>query len=279
MSLAKFKELLETFFDSSSSDEEADSASADTRTAAGLETIVKFLKDYPTVLQEKDKHGNTALSHVLQCPELVALLLDQGADPDQPFGQPEETALRQAIQWNNEPLVKLLLDKGANPNLTPACKETPLQYAFLCEHREHRREVPNLTLIRLLIHHPQLDINANWYYPGCTTTATTNALISSFMHFGIDSGTRWGEAFELLLRHPKINVNFIESEPYGEARKTALHYAIEYQDREKIRMLLEHPDIDPTIQDNKKTTALALLSGDEEFAELIKGRNRSFPRP
>ena len=141
--------------------------------------------------------------------------------------------------------------------------------------------------VELLLGHPDIDVNSA-DTEGCTGlhyAATSSSLESlgallrdprldvNVHNNGGDSAPLWAcrtgtaEAMAELLGHPGIDVNALNGIEYGfgdgGTRKTALMVAASLPNLRKLDMLLQHPAIDPGIQDSAGDTCLSLAAASE----------------
>jgi ankyrin repeat protein len=78
-----------------------------------------------------DNHGESALHHAVKYdqPEVVALLIREGADIDVQTRRGKDTPLHYAVMWENWRVTEFLLSNGAQENIKNAEGETPRAYA------------------------------------------------------------------------------------------------------------------------------------------------------
>ena len=165
--------------------------------------------------------------------QILALLLDHGAEPEARADSREPRPLLQAVELGNAKAVELLLQHKANPNTIPGDQESPL---FLAVNRGYAG------IIRDLLDHgadPNMPQNRNGHGP----------------LLGLSSQAGQAEIVGLLLNHG-VNVN-----EQGVNGYTALHLAVERNHPEVVKLLLDH-GADPNIQNNWGQTALDIAKGE-----------------
>jgi len=107
-----------------------------------LSQIVKgnARKVYKLILQGADVNKEDALHMAVSIfhPDIVALMLDKGANPEK-GNNDHETPLHIAAQSDNPKvdIMKLLIEKGANVDSRNKAHETPLHRAVLKERIDH----------------------------------------------------------------------------------------------------------------------------------------------
>lgn len=94
------------------------------------EIVEKILKQYPELVNKKDRDGYTALHKTCYNNhyETAKVLISYGADLDARTNM-QWTPLHSACKWNNPKMVALLLQNGANINATSEGDQTPLHIA------------------------------------------------------------------------------------------------------------------------------------------------------
>jgi ankyrin repeat protein len=168
-----------------------------------------------------------------------------------------------ACESGNIKIVKLLMEHPRT--LIKEKYQSPLVSAVRYNYR-------NYDIVKLLLEHPKID-------PNQKTRKGSTALLEV-----CKTGDR--DAFELLMKHPKIDPNqrgalevspidmaslkknydmikdimshpkFNPNDSNGKSGRTYLMEAISQGKIETIRLLLQHPNIDLNVQDNKGRTAL-----------------------
>jgi len=91
--------------------------------------VERFLDENPSLIHSRGVHDMPILYFpaVSGEAEMLALLIDRGADVNEGAGQ--HTALHGAAQFGREAAVRLLLDRGANPGALNFENKTSLQLA------------------------------------------------------------------------------------------------------------------------------------------------------
>ena len=79
-----------------------------------------------------------AIDH--SCPDLIALLLEKGADANTKY-EDGDTALIRAVMFNQGAVVKTLLQSEIDLNVMDRYGFTPLQYAIGLEYEEIEKEL------------------------------------------------------------------------------------------------------------------------------------------
>lgn len=96
--------------------------------------VVRFLLERGASPRAVDSNGRNALGGAVafRKPEIVSLLLDSGADPNQALGS--WTPLMDAAMQGDSAMVELLLQRGADPNLRDENGRTPAEIARRAGH-------------------------------------------------------------------------------------------------------------------------------------------------
>ena len=102
---------------------------------AGNLDAVKALVRERRGLNARDRQGSAPLHFAMGDPEIVRVLIEAGADINQP-GDGERTPLHEAIQAGHLETVKLLLERRADRGARSRRGETPLELARRLERRE-----------------------------------------------------------------------------------------------------------------------------------------------
>ena len=135
----------------------------------------------------------------------------------------------EAIKKGNLDIVKELLDAGENVNIK-RYGENPLHIA--CENN-------NIEIVKLLLQHPNIDVNAKENYTGNTCLHTASAKKSIRL-------------VELLLEKPNIDVNI-----QNQDGDTPLLLASQMRSNETVvRLLFDYPSVDVNIKNIKGYTLL-----------------------
>ena len=159
----------------------------------------------------------------------------------------------------------ILLDCISTPNYDKDLVENILRYAPLNLNLKYETGVPLLVLasfyaspdiLELIIEHPSTDVNA------CVDKIVVNGqdMRLWFCPLAVASSTNKEKVVDLLLKHPKINVNIQNVE-----QQSSLHIAIMSGHINIVKKLLKHPDINVNAQNNRFETPLIL--------SIIFGRN------
>jgi len=140
----------------------------------------------------------------------------------------------------------------------------------------------NYYILKLLLEHPNIDVNM--------ITRTGNTTIFAVISIYLGEDPNRNRIFTLFLKHPEIDINdrnrfgqtlLIDSSPFvsleefvrlllkqknidvnmqSRAGNTALHRAARYNNVNVVRMLLNHPDINIFVKNNKNESALEVAA-------------------
>lgn len=95
---------------------------------SGNSDVVRILVGGGADLNARDRQGSAPLLYAASHPALTRILLEAGADVNQP-GDGERTPLHEAVQAGHPDVVKLLLDHRADRGARSRRGETPLELA------------------------------------------------------------------------------------------------------------------------------------------------------
>jgi len=203
----------------------------------------------------------TSLIELVKKSDMVAVknLLDCGLDTininEIDCDGSNVTALYYACEIGNVEMVKLLLSiSSIDPNAAGEYGDTPLVVA--CEKKS------NLNIIKLLLAHPNIDVNKRVIYGGVYTPLYT----------ACDQGNL--AIVRLLMSQPGIDVNMNCGEDDGDV-DVALHAACSQGFSKIVTALLAHPSIDVNVQDTYGRTPFYMACNDNhtKVVELLLARD------
>ena len=166
-------------------------------------------------------------------------------------------ALIDAVKMDKLEIIKLLLDEGASPNFNPVGDDTALDIALI----NNKEDFLNEYIRRI----PDINVTNRHFWSSLLPEAAQYGRINIVQQL-IDKG---------------LDVNAQDHKG-----NTTLHYAVLIANEEKIKKLLEQPNINLTIQNNKGETAFDLASPFiktliaqrlKRFFEEEKGRAADLP--
>eukprot|EP01083_Nonionella_stella_P265562 899463_1 len=198
--------------------------------------IVRYLLAETEIVDSLDSDGNNALNLVARFghTETVRLLLSLLKIDVNVKDKHGRSALNSAAKNGNCEVVTVLLQ---SPNIDVNSQDsdgfTPLNSAVHCV--SYASTTRHVDTVRILLSEENVDVNQ-----------PCNIMRKSPLH-----NARTGEVIELLLAHPKINVNMTDSDG-----KTRLNREARLGREYYIEMLLEHPQIDVNLPDSAGNTPL-----------------------
>jgi len=235
--------------------------------AGNCSMIMEFLQDNSKVKASMNKFKRIRslsalnLAVIFNLDEFVVRLLSVGhsvdgrvwaAFPNRVFGGRYRTPLCIAAELGFEKIAKILLDAGADPDLPDGGNRSPLWYAAsrgeaavvsclfdqpvdVNRKENEYGETPlmaavsrdRIEAVKLLVTHPQVDVNSAYVYGSFSDTSLTVA---------VQKGNT--EIVKILLEQPRLNVN---AEPVF--NRTALRCAVDKRHQEVVKMLLQRKDL------------------------------------
>jgi ankyrin repeat protein len=235
--------------------------------------------------------------------EMVALLLEHGADPNLPeHGAPRGHALWTAVYERRREMARLLIDHGADPNAMVESSGTPMMHArkdpelfqLLLAHGGDEQPGAKDRLERLiddgdlagvealLTQHPELarDPTAYWSEGIMAGPANggTREMLELLMRHGatVPPVSKWGPAY--YFKRAEIAAFLLERgmDPNHMSwhRVTLLHHVASQGDLVKMRLLLDHGATIDAIDDEYRSTPLGMAArwGRRDAVALLLGR-------